>query len=142
MQVSSIQLNKTSSAHHIVHPSPKANSLSISIYPSICPPPATSIPLSLYCHIVGCVYAVCFYMCIKHVLYINVYMYICICVCVNTHIYKMLCDEGISGYLRALSGDLWGWRDFHSNTKALCAFCHSHSLIVWCFSETTWQMIF
>ena len=46
-QTSSAQLNKTSSAHCIVHASSKAKSLSISIYP-LCPPPPTPTPLSLW----------------------------------------------------------------------------------------------
>lgn len=73
IQFSSVQLNKTSCTHCIVHPSPQVKSLSVPIYPPLWPPPppqppfpfgfhytAVSICYIYSCQSVPCIHA-CFY---------------------------------------------------------------------------------
>ena len=69
MQVSSVQLNKTPSAHCIGCPSPKAQSLS-SHFPCLCPPPPPH-PLSLW-PLAHCCLCLCDYIYV-----IVIYMSLC-----------------------------------------------------------------
>ena len=75
IQVSSVQVNKTLSLHCIMHPSPRAKSLSIRI-PLLCPPPPRPDPPfpRVITTLLSCL-CVCVYVCIHMYIHTHTYIY-------------------------------------------------------------------